>query len=153
MGVVCTETIEASAARVWDLVSDIDGSADRISAISSIEVLHRPENGSMLGLKWRETRVMFGRQTVETMCISAIEPGKWYETHAQSCGSAYTSRISVAHLADAASTTSQISFSFVGHPLTWWARILSVIFTPVMTLSIRGAIAQDLKDIKTAAEK
>lgn len=150
MVVVCTETIKASAARVWGLVSDIDGAADRISAIKSVEVTNRPENGAMVGLEWRETRVMFGRDAVETMAISAIEPGKWYETHAESCGTAYTSRISVADRGDG---TTEISFSFDGKPLTWWSTILNIIFTPIMSLTLKGVIAQDLKDIKSAAEK
>lgn len=65
--------IAASRERVWRVIADIDGAAERIRGIESIQVLERPASG-LVGLKWRETRTLFGKTASEVMwIIEAVE--------------------------------------------------------------------------------
>ncbi len=80
MTITVSEEISASRECIWNIITDIDTWADTISGIVSIEVINRPEAG-IVGLKWREKRVLFGRDVVETMWVSAAEPNSWYEEY------------------------------------------------------------------------
>ena len=79
MMITVSEEIDAPRERIWRLITDIDSWTDTIEGIVSIEVIDRPQAGVM-GLKWRETRMMFGKEAVETMWVSAAQPNDWYET-------------------------------------------------------------------------
>ena len=147
MSVKATEQINASSDIVWQIVTDIDNAADNIKAITDARVLERPESG-LIGLKWQETRVMFGKEATETMWISAAEDGKWYETTANNCGAIYTSRVELKDLGG----STELSMSFSAQPVSLSARLFSVIGF-LFTASIKKAFAEDLKDIKRLAEK
>lgn len=147
MSISVSETIQATPDKVWAIVTDIDGAAERISEIKKIEVLERPSDG-LLGLKWRETRVMFGKEANETMTITAVEPGQWYETSAINCGTEYRSRIEVVDKGD---DVTELKFSFEGKPLTLLARIFSFIGY-FFTGMLKSCMEKDLADIKRAAE-
>lgn len=43
-----------------------------VSGIISLNILHQPEDG-LVGLKWEETRKMFGKEASETMWITDYE--------------------------------------------------------------------------------
>jgi len=66
-------TIEGSRARVWAAITDIENAAQFIGGIQKIEVLEKPTN-SLVGLRWRETRMYFGKPaTVEMWITDAAE--------------------------------------------------------------------------------
>lgn len=150
MTISVTTEIQASAADVWKIITDIDSAATNISAILAIEVLERPQaDGSMLGLKWTETRKMFGKEAQETMTVVAEKPGRWYETRAENHGTVYTSKMEISEAANPGGTVLTMSF---GHkPLSLGARLMSV-FSFLFTGSIKKAFEQDLADIKRIAE-
>ena len=146
MAISVSQTIQAPRSRVWSIITDIDHAAETISGITRLEVLERPANG-LAGLKWKETRIMFGKEAIETMWISGVEEGKWYETTAFNHGMEYRSRLM---LSDSAAGT-ELTMSFDAKPLTFVARLfamLSFLFAGAM----RKVIAQDLKDIQKRAE-
>ncbi|NBP52637.1 MAG: SRPBCC family protein, partial [Actinobacteria bacterium] len=58
--IVLDVEIAASPALVWGVASDVRNAADAVPAIRSIEILDGPAEG--LGMRWRETRIMFGRE-------------------------------------------------------------------------------------------
>ncbi len=122
MTVTATEHINAPRERVWEVVTDFDNIAENIEAITDANVLERPDSG-IIGLKWQETRVMFGKQATETMWISSAEEGLWYETTAHNCGSIYNSRIELQE----SDGGTQLSMSFTATPETLSAKIFSVL--------------------------
>ncbi len=65
-------TIDASTDKVWDVITDIKNSVNVISGIEKIEIL---ESGStdLVGLKWQETRTVFGKTALETMWITEAD--------------------------------------------------------------------------------
>lgn len=148
MGVVCTEMINAPADLVWDLVTDIDGAVELITSITNVEVLNRPENGSLLDLEWEETRNINGREYVETIRVSGVEHGDWVEMRGKSFGMEYESRFSLMKIE---SEMTQITYVFNPQPRKWYTRIMGFFITPILSKAIKNCIAQDFADIKTAA--
>src|SRR5438445_9289786 len=88
-------TINASKAAIWAAITDIENASETISGIEKIEVLEKPANG-LVGLKWRETRMLFGKPaTVEKWITDAAE-NEYYKTRAEDSGFVFltTMRIS-----------------------------------------------------------
>ena len=86
--------VNASKRDVWTAITDIEKAAGRISGIEQVEVLESPVDG-LVGLKWRETRTMFGKTATETMWITNAVEDEFYTTEAQSHGSIYRSKMSI----------------------------------------------------------
>lgn len=147
MTITAIEKINAPRERVWEIVTDFDNLAENISAITSATVLERPDSG-IVGLKWQETRVMFGKEASETMWITAVQDGQWYETTAHNCGSIYSTRIELQE----SDGVTQLSTSFSAVPQTLLAKLFSglgFLFNGAM----KKAFQQDLQDVKALAEK
>lgn len=147
MAIVVQQRIEASRERVWAIISDHRHWAEVISGIQKVEVLD-PGAEDLLGFRWRETRVMFGKEAVETMWITAAEPGRWYETTAHNHGMIYTTRMAIDG-ADAGPV--ELSMQFSARPTTLMARLMM----PLAWLfngAVRKALQQDLRDIQVVAE-
>src|SRR5947208_14449253 len=78
-------TIKGSRAATWAAVTDIENASKTISGIDKIEVLEKPASG-LVGLKWRETRMLFGKPaTVEKWITDAAE-NEFYKTRAEEDG-------------------------------------------------------------------
>lgn len=150
MAVSVSTEISASSEIVWKLITDIDKAEQNISAILDIEVLERPQVvEGVLGLKWTETRKMFGKEAKETMTVVAEKPGCWYETRAENHGTVYTSRMEINEAENPGASV--LTMSFDHKPLSLGARVMSV-FSFMFTGSIKKAFEQDLADIKRIAE-
>ena len=52
--------VRAARAAAWAVVADIARGAEVCKGIEKIEILERPATG-LVGLKWRETRMLFGK--------------------------------------------------------------------------------------------
>ena len=95
----CSVAIAAHPGIVWRAVSNIEHAARWIPAIKSIEILDGPRTGK--GLRWRETRIMFGREATEVMEIAEWKPpfsrdgGGMYVATATNHGTAYRSDVRV----------------------------------------------------------
>lgn len=147
MDVRVAVTINAPTGAVWPVIADIEGSQETIAGIDEIEILERPSYG-ILGLKWKETRTMGGKQAVETMWITEAEEESYYVTEARSHGSIYRTRID---LAESAGMTT-LSMDFSAEPETFVAKLFTIVLGPLMKRSIRNALQQDLEDVKAAVE-
>ncbi|NVJ50122.1 MAG: SRPBCC family protein [Gammaproteobacteria bacterium] len=139
--------INAKPQQVWAAISNIEQAAEMISAIKSITVLEQPTTG-IVGLKWSETRVMFGKEATEVMWITEAQEPNYYQTCAQSHGSIYISRLTI----DSTPEGSRLTFSFTGQPQTWLAKILSMLMKPLIRKSMIQALNNDLADIKHFVE-
>jgi carbon monoxide dehydrogenase subunit G len=140
-------TVKAPPPVVWSLVTDIEGSQEIVSAIDRIEVLDRPAAG-IRGLKWRETRTIFGRTATETMWITDVDEGSSYTTEAQSHGSIYRTEVRVA----AAPEGSRLEMEFSAEATTFGAKVVAALAGWLMARSVRKALRQDLEAVKRAAE-
>jgi len=140
-------TVNGSRAAVWAAITDIENAAEIISGIENIEVIEKPANG-LVGLRWRETRMLFGKPaTVEKWITDAAENER-YKTRAESDGFVFLTIMSISESGSGTTLTS----SHVSEPQGIAARVKSIpmgLFKGV----VKKAILQDLNDIKSAVER
>jgi len=146
MSVSVSELINAPMETVWSVIIDIDNAQDHISSITDLQVLERPENG-ILGLKWQESRVMFGKEATETMWITDADPGHWYQTTAHNHGMIYRSKMALRELGE----QTELTMSFECEPQTLKARFFALL-SFMFNGAVKKAFAADLRDIKAHAE-
>ncbi len=140
-------TINGSKAAVWSAITNIENASQTIRGIQKIEMVEKPANG-LVGLKWRETRMLFGKPaTVEKWITDAAEKD-FYKTRAESDGCIFLSTMSISEGAGGITLTS----AHETRPQSTVARLSS----PMMFLFkgvARKALLQDLNDIKSAVEQ
>lgn len=139
--------IDGPKEAVWSVISDIENAAERISAIESIEILNRPDAG-LIGLKWRETRTMFGKTATEEMWITEAVENQFYKTGAESHGFAYVSTMSVS----AQDGGTCLTMTHESKPQGLLAKVLAIPMGFVFKGMMRKCILQDLNDVKAAVE-
>ena len=140
-------TINESRAAVWAAITDIENAAKIISGIEGIEVLEKPANG-LVGLRWRETRMLFGDPaTVEKWITDAAE-NEFYTTRAEDRGVIFLTTMSISESNVGITLTS----SHDSKPQGIVARFMSM---PMFLFKgvAKKAILQDLNDIKSAVER
>ena len=145
--VAVSVAIAAPQQDVWDRITDIEHAHERIPAIKRIEILSPQRHG--LGLRWRETRIMFGKEATEVMEITQWHPPHEYVTSAQSHGSEYRCTLRVEPTAEG----STLSFHFTATPLTLTAKLVGTLLAPLMRGAITKALQGDLNAIKAACER
>ena len=148
MDMQASHSTSAAPEKVWAVLADIAGSPDTISGIVSVERLDDATDFG-IGTKWRETRVLFGREATEVMEVTAVEPGRSYTVVSDGKGATYTSIMAVEPADEGGST---ISMSFGGEPTSTVSRVMSATLGRLAAGSMRKMIEQDLKDIAAAAE-
>ena len=90
-------TIGAPPERTFEAFSNLETAAERIRGIEKLEILQRSEsgkNGIGVGTRFRETRIMFGKEATEEMEITRFEPPSGYTVEARSHGAHYVSTFS-----------------------------------------------------------
>lgn len=138
-------SIPASSEQIWRVISDIRHAHQHISAIKSLVILEQPKEG-LKGLKWQETRTMFGKDATEVMWITESETNVFYKTKAQSHGCDYYSEMRIVEHEQQC----ELIMSFKGEPHTLFAKFMSAIMSRFMVQQLRKTIQADLEDIKNA---
>ena len=141
-------SINAPPAMVWNLIADIENCPNWLSSVESVRILEQGENG-LVGLRWEETRKMFGKEAVETMWITRAEPLKFYQVEAHNHGAKYFSKLSV----EVRPGGCKLAMSFSAKALTFGAKVSTLLMAPLMKSSVKKMVIKDLHDIKTAAER
>jgi hypothetical protein len=140
-------TINGSRAAIWAAITDIENASKTISGIKNIEVVEKPANG-LVGLKWRETRILFGKPaTVEKWITDAVD-NEFYKTRAEDGGFLFLTTKSISESNGGMTLTE----SHESKPQTFGAK-LSIPMLFLFKGVVRKALLQDLIDIKAAVEK
>ena len=140
--------INGSKAAVWAAIIDIENASEIISGIEGIEVVAKPAGG-LVGLRWRETRMLFGKPaTVEKWIIDATE-NEFYQTKAASDGFVFLTTMRISESRGVTTLTS----SHDSQPQTVLARLQSIPMGLFFKGVVRKAILQDLNDIKSRVER
>jgi len=140
--------IESSPEAIWKVITDMDRWTDTISAIEEIEILERPESG-LVGLKWKETRTMFGKTATEVMWITEAVENKSYDVRAASHGMIYNSRLSIFE----EEGKQILRMDFGGEAQTFMGKLMSATMGWMFKGATEKALRQDLEDLKAAIEK
>src|SRR5689334_16558561 len=87
-------TINGSRPAVWAAITDMENATKVISGILKIEILEKPASG-LVGLRWRETRMLFGKpEAVEKWITEAVE-NEYYQTRAEDNGFVFVTTMSI----------------------------------------------------------
>ena len=141
-------TINGSKAAIWAAISDIENASETMSGIQRIEVLEKPANG-LVGLKWRETRMLFGKPATAEKWITDATENEFYKTRAESDGFVFLSTISISESSGGLTLTS----CHESKPQGVVARLLSIPMGMFFKGVAKKALLQDLNDIKSAVEQ
>src|SRR4051794_13868017 len=121
---------------------------ENIRGIEKIDVLEKPASG-LIGLKWRETRKLFGKPATADKWITDAAENEYYKTRAESDGFIFLSTVRIAESADGNTLTS----SHDSQPQGLVAKLLSIPMGLLFKGVAKKALLQDLKDIKSAVER
>ncbi len=140
-------TINGSKAAIWAAITNIENASETISGIENIEVLEKPANG-LVGLKWRETRMLFGEPATVDKWITDAAENEFYKTRAEDRGVVFITTMRISESSGGMTLTS----SHDSKPQGIVARLMS---TPMFLFKgvAKKALLQDLNDIKSAVEQ
>jgi hypothetical protein len=147
MRCVVSEQINAAPGVVFAAAIDFANAPRRISGIKNVEMLTSGPVG--VGTRFRETRVMFGKEATETMEVVGFQPGSSYTLGASSCGCEHRTVVSVRPNGGGG----EITIDFTGRPMTFGAKLMGVLMGWMVKGAGAKAMKQDLVDLKAAVEK
>lgn len=139
--------INASRAVIWAAITDIESAAEMLSGVEKIEILEKPANG-LVGLKWRETRMLFGKPAAVDKWITDAKENEFYETRAEDSGFVFVTTMRISE-SDGGIT---LSSAHETKPQGIIARLKSLPM-PLFKGMMKKLILKDLNDIKTAVVK
>ena len=141
-------TINGSKAAIWAAITSIENASEIISGIENIEVLEKPASG-LVGLKWRETRMLFGKPATADKWITDAAENVFYKTRAEDNGFVFLSTTSISEGGSGGLT---LASSHDSRPRGVVARLMSI---PMFLFKgvAKKALLQDLNDIKVAVER
>ena len=142
---VATE-VAASVERVFEVFTDVEHGAERVSNIKKIEML--TVGGVRLGSRWLETRDVLGHRDSAEMEVTAFERNRTYTITHQKAGARIDAVFTFQPVDDR--TRVQIEFVLESHgvppgalaPVRW-----------AIASKVRDVIGQDLEDLKAFIEQ
>jgi hypothetical protein len=141
-------TINGSRAAIWAAITDIEHASEIISGIENIEVLEKPATG-LVGLRWRETRMLFGKPATAEKWITDAAENEFYKTRAEDNGFVFLSTTSISESGGGFTLTS----SHDSRPQGIVARLMSIPMGLLFKGVAKKALLRDLNDIKSAVER
>ena len=146
MQISVATTVDASPERVFAVATAIPRWPEVIRGIGRVEIL--TPGAVAMGTRFRETRVMYGREATEEMTVAELDPPKSFVLTAENHGTRY--RAEHTFVPDGRGT--RLTMTFSGKPVTLLARL----FMPLgllMAGSLKRTLEADLADLKRAAER
>lgn len=140
--------IKAPKAAIWAAITNIENASAFISGIDKVEILDKPASG-LVGLKWRETRMLFGKPASADKWITDVTENEFYSTRAESDGFIFLSTIRISEGGDGMILTSIHD----SQPQTIATKIMVIPMALFFKGVAKKALLQDLKDIKLAVDR
>jgi uncharacterized protein YndB with AHSA1/START domain len=141
-----SQTINAPPARVFDVFTDFAHAAQRIPAITKLELL---SDGSVRkGTRFRETRVVFKQQATQELEIAAFEPPRAYAVSCTTGGVRYVTTFTFA----AAGGGTEVVVEMQTEALTAMAKLMSPATSMMLGGMISKCLTDDVQAIKTFIE-
>ena len=136
--------IAAPPQEVWNIITDIPGSIDRIDAIVKIEML--TDQGMGVGTRWKETRTVFKRESTEEMEVTEFEPPLRYVVEADSCGAHFVSEL---RCEPDGEDNTRLIMVMETTPMAFFAKLMKPLAKLAMGTT-RKMLVKDLDDIAKA---
>lgn len=144
-GISVRHHIAAPPDVVFARAADFEHAADFISGITKVEMVTDGPVG--VGTRFKETRVMFGKEHAEEMEVVDFEPPRRYALQAHNCGCRYHTEFRFTPKGGG----TEIEMTFDATPLTFVARIMSFMMRFMMKSCVK-MVEKDLADLKQAIE-
>ncbi|MDX1765869.1 MAG: SRPBCC family protein [Candidatus Saccharimonadales bacterium] len=145
MKVTSEAQIDAPIEKVFEVFTDIGHAAERLTGVIKVEILSQKQHGA--GLRWRETRKMFGKEATEEMEITKFNAPNMYQVDAESHGSHYTTLFYFEERGEG----THVKWEFIGTPISLGAKLLSILgFLAKGTT--KKMMDQDIADLKSFIE-
>lgn len=146
MKLVIEETIGAPIHQVFELFTDLSHAADHIQSIKKLEVMGKGPVGK--GTRFRETRVMFGKEATEEMEITGFDPPRSYSVEATSCGAQFVT----VYRFEGGQRETRVTMEMNTRPLSLMAKVTGPAMGLLMKGTMRKAMCADHADLKRVAE-
>ena len=141
-------SINGTRAAIWAAITNIENATDIISGIERIEILDKPASG-LVGLKWRETRMLFGKAASADKHITDAVVDEFYTSKAESDGFIFLSTTRISEVKGGLVLMS----AHDSQPQGIVAKIMAIPMTLLFKGVAEKAVLQDLNDIKAAVEQ
>ena len=152
MKIDCQLPVNASKEAIWNVITDYEHMVENIAAITKVDILERPpkdnKRGEITGLKWTETRTMFGQEATETMWVTECIINDHYLTRAESHGSIYISKMYI----EEKEGQNYVGMAFDGQAQSFCSKVMMVLMGWMFVGETKKALMKDLEDIKVKAE-
>ncbi|HVP72556.1 MAG TPA: SRPBCC family protein [Phycisphaerales bacterium] len=145
-----SETVNAPLGRTFEAFSDLRSAEKNISGIKRLEILTDGPIGK--GTRFKETRVMFGREATETMEVTQWEPRgspASYAIGGDSCGARFETIFRFHPERQGAAT--RVEMEMTVKAMSLFAKVMSPL-SKLMMGPMKKSIAGDLADMKRVAE-
>lgn len=140
--------VNGSKATVWAAITDIEHAASMLRGVEKIEIIEKPATG-LVGLRWRETRLLFGKPATAEKWITDADNEEFYKTRSESDGFVFLSTTNISEGGDGVTLTT----SHASVPQSFVTRLQAIMMGLLFRGVIRRALLQDLHDIKTHVER
>ena len=138
-------TVDAPLSQVFEAFTDFARSDEMVDAIVRIEML--TEGPVDVGTRFRETRIMFGKEATEEMEVTALERDRLVTVTAQSCGSTFASTFFFTP--QGAST--RVDMEMITTPVTLMAKLMWPVGW-LMKGTMKKMMQGDMDQVKAACE-
>lgn len=145
MRITLSEFIDADPERVFEVFTDVARAPERVTGIKEVTMLTDGPVGR--GARFRETRVMFGKDATEELEFTDFQPPRSYTIGCESCGVYFTSVFTFAPEAGG----TRVNMDMRSRALSLKTKLMA----PMCILfagSAKKAMRQDLLDLKRFAE-
>ncbi len=143
----CEITITAPLEEVFERATDFANLAEFVSGITNVEML--TDGPTCVGTRFRETRIIFGKEAVEEMEVTAFEQDKAIEIVADNCGVRYQTRYTFEQEGE---DQTVVRLHMTATPLTTTAKVMGVVLTPLMKGTMCKCRENDLADLRRICE-
>ncbi len=144
--VIYSQRFNAPIDVVFEAFSDFSTAAERIDGIVAVEML--TDGPTRLGTRFKETRVMFGREAIEEMEVTEFEKNRRLTVSADSCGSHFATIFQFQAVGDQTDVNVEMHMK----PVTWFAWLMSPIGF-LMKGTMTKMIVADFDQTKAWCEK
>jgi len=139
-----SRTVAATPAIVFQVLSDAANFAKAVPAIRKVEFLSEVRNG--VGTRFRETRVMRGREAVAVMEVTEHSEGERICFRSDAGGAVWDSTFAVAPIDD---DSTRLHLIMEARPY----RLLAKLFVPVLRGMVAKAVESDMDAVKAYCER
>ncbi|KHL12102.1 carbon monoxide dehydrogenase subunit G [Mumia flava] len=143
-----SQDVAAPPERVWEVLTDLPGTAAVLTGVTRIEVL--TDGPYAVGTRWRETRRVFGREETQEMWVGAVDPPRSTVVRARAGGIDYDTTFTLEP--SGAGTALTMEFRGEDTSTSRLKRLVETLTAPLGRSVTRKIMRRDLEDIAAAAE-